>query len=47
MCMYPNKLKYGQLRRIMGQLGYEPVKITTSKDRNKWAYMGFRKIDKE
>ena len=44
--MYPNKLKYGQLKRIMNQLGYNPVKLKIrGEDRNKWAYVGFRKID--
>ena len=43
--MYPNKLKYGQLRRVMNQLGYEPVRLKSrGEDRDKWAYMGFRKI---
>ena len=45
--MYPNRLKYGQLKRIMNQLGYESVKLKSNKDRDKWAYIGFKKIQND
>ena len=45
--MYPNRLKYGQLKRIMNRLGYESVKLKSNKDRDKWAYIGFKKIQND
>ena len=45
--MFPNKLRQGQLKRIMNKLGFDPVRLKIrGEDRDKWAYKGIKLINK-
>ena len=39
----PNRLKQGQLKRIMSKLKYEPIKLKSGNDRDKRVYFGLKR----
>ena len=41
--MYPNKLKQGQLKRIMNRLGYKSIRLKSGNDRDKMVYLNLKR----